>query len=158
MKTKTSHTIVQQNRSDIFTGLIKVLLTAIIFILSAGCGEDNSVQTVTSEPFSYTAYNTSGVPIVNGWMTIYIQDSSKVTGEWHFSKIGDPEDIGPCIGEGNLVGSVNIEHLHINLNPKYKDNNVFLIGNIQADKFEGEWVWGGFAGIINTGSFIAVRQ
>ena len=48
MKTQTSHMNVQQNRSNIFAGLIKVLLTAAVFILSAGCGEDNSVQTVSS--------------------------------------------------------------------------------------------------------------
>jgi hypothetical protein len=134
----------------------RLLVIAAFFIL-IGCEKDYPVQSAPSEYFQYMAYDTIGTPVVGGWMTINIQDSTHVTGKWHFNKINNPLKIGPHTGEGNLIGGFDNGQLHINLNPNYIDNNVFLSGKIQTTNYSGIWVWSGFPGPLNKGTFIAKR-
>jgi len=135
----------------------KLLAIAAFFLILIGCKEDNSVQPVSSGPFQYTAYDTIGTPIVSGWMTINIQDSTQVTGEWHFNKVNDPHNIGPHTGDGNFAGGFDNGRLYINLNPNYIDNNVILNGEFQTTTYSGTWIWSSFSGISNRGNFQAVR-
>jgi|WetSurMetagenome_2_1015567.scaffolds.fasta_scaffold44441_2 hypothetical protein len=136
----------------------RLLAIAAFFFILAGCTKDNPVESASSGSFQYMAYDTTGTPMVSGWMTINIQDSTHVTGEWHFNKLNNPLNIGPQTGEGNLIGLFDNGQLHINLNPDYIDNNVFLIGKIQAVTYSGTWNWSGYPGLINRGNFQATRQ
>jgi hypothetical protein len=128
-----------------------------LFVLPIGCKEDNLIQSASSRTFRYMAYDTIGTLVVSGWMKIDIQDSTHVTGEWHFNKVNNPKDIGPHIGEGRLVGGFYDNRLHINLNPDWIDNNVYLNGQMQAISYNGTWIWSGYPGLLNRGSFQANR-
>ncbi|MBN2426634.1 MAG: hypothetical protein JXR46_12300 [Calditrichaceae bacterium] len=44
------------------------------------------------------------------------------------------------------------------LNPKYKDNNMYLEGIISDEYIEGKWYWIPFSGITNWGIFKASKN
>ena len=135
-------------------------LFAIIFFFTIliGCKKESSVQLSPSGTFQYLAFDTVGTLIVSGWMAISIQDSTHISGEWHFKKEGNPQNIGPQTGNGSLVGGFANGQLQINLNPNYVDNNVFLAGQMQATSYSGTWIWSGYPGLINRGNFQAIRR
>ena len=125
-------------------------------ILCSWCNDINGPD-IPKGAYEYSGYDSTGVKIVQGWMKILLDDSTGVTGEWEFKKVGNPENIGPQIGSGNLIGVYNEPQISINLNPNWVDNNVFLNGDYSEDKIEGEWMYTGFPGIINKGKFKAVK-
>jgi hypothetical protein len=108
--------------------------------------------------YSYTSYDTTGEPIVKGWFTISFVDSVRVTGEWHFRAIGNPEHIGPQIGDDSLQGEYRKTDLWIGLNPRYVDNNIFLSGIMYGKQINGTWTYSTIAGPVNGGSFVAIKQ
>lgn len=123
----------------------------------SGCS-DSSTNPDPSGSYSYTAYNSSGSQIVTGWMTINFDFENNITGEWHFSAIGSPENIGPHTGDGELVGGKDDGIIWINLNPDWADNNVFLMDTVDDEIFSGQWQYTGFPGIINSGTFTTTRN
>lgn len=136
-------------------------LFVIIFMTAAiGCKKENNVvpPAVPSGSFQYTAYDTTGTLLVNGRCNIYITDSAHVSGDWHFRLMNNSQSTGPQYGDGELAGSFNGGLLWMNLNPKYMDNNVFLSGLYTTNKYSGTWTWSGFPGILNRGSFQAVKE
>ena len=129
----------------------------IVFSILIGCKKDDLVQSTPSGTFKYLAFDTIGTLIVSGWMTINIKDSTHITGEWHFNKIGNPQNIGHHTGDGSLVGGFDNGQLYINLNPNIVDDNVFLNGQLQITTYSGTWIWSGFPGLLNRGNFQAMR-
>ena len=113
---------------------------------------------VPSGAFSYTARDQSGAVIVEGWFTLDYQGLNEYKGEWHFEKIGNPQDIGPQVGEGELVGFQDSISIQINLNPQMADNNVILIGEMKGNEYTGVWQWVTFIGPTSTGGFEAVKR
>ena len=113
------------------------------------------VDPVPGGRLQYKAFDSTGTLLVQGWMTLDTADSSRVTGEWHFEKVGDPQDIGPQVGEGRLEGAWYNSVLSVNLNPNFADNNVYLTGKLEKNRFSGRWMWTGFPGRLNEGDFIA---
>jgi len=108
--------------------------------------------------FQYKAFDSMGTLIVQGWMMLTIKDSTDVVGEWRFTKVNDPKNIGPQEGVGTLEGGFSNGELHLNLNPGFADNNVVLSGALEDDSYSGSWMWIGFPGMLNHGSFQAARQ
>ena len=139
--------------------IIKPLLVifCIFNILCSWCDDPITGPDTPEGSYTYTAFDSTGVKIVEGWMKIVFDDSVNVSGKWDFKKIGTPENIGPQIGSGKLVGIYNEPKMSINLNPNWADNNVFLNGDYNEDKIEGEWMYSGFPGVINKGMFKAVK-
>jgi hypothetical protein len=135
----------------------RLLAILALFSILAGCNKDNRVQSAPSRTFQYLAFDTIGSLIVNGWMTMNIQDSSHITGEWHFKKVGNPQNIGPQTGDGTLSGGFDNGQLRINLNPNYVDNNVLLQGQAQSTTYSGTWIWSGYPGLLNRGNFHEMR-
>jgi hypothetical protein len=86
------------------------------------------------------------------------QDSSSISGELHFEKIGNPNNIGPQVGSGELVGGVDQYGIWINLNPQFIDHNLLLTGTIKNHTYSGEWVWISFIGPTNHGTFEAIQN
>ena len=125
--------------------------------LLIGCTGEHSVGTTPPAAFQYHAYDTTGTLLVKGWCTIVIRDSSHVSGEWHFAKMIDRQNIGPQFGDGQLAGAFYQGALWINLNPGYVDNNVFLNGHFSEHAYSGSWSWSGFPGVLNRGSFQALK-
>ncbi len=80
------------------------ILSFFIFnILCSWCDDINKLD-IPEGAYEYSGYDSTGVKIVQGWMKVFIDDSTGVTGKWKFEKIGNPENIGPQIGSGYLAG------------------------------------------------------
>jgi hypothetical protein len=134
-----------------------VLVVSLLVSCEDG-GSGTGVESVPSGAYHYTSYDTNGVAVVGGWLTITYQDSSHITGEWRLYKIGDPQGIGPQSGSGKLVGSFYEGKLIIELNPQFRDNNLQLVGSLQQGYYRGEWIWISFVGITGKGTFEAIKS
>ena len=134
-----------------------VIGLSFILLLQIGCSKDKSVDPLPPAGFHYTAYDTAGTLVVDGWLTLIVRDSSHVNGEWHLARVNNGQNIGPQTGDGLLAGEFDHGTLLINLNPGYADNNVFLSGQFNAHIYSGSWNWSGFPGVLNRGTFQAVR-
>ena len=143
----------------------KFIIIGLFALISTfpGCqdSDDTPLGPIPVNAFRYTSFDQNGKQIVEGWLTLEVDDSLRITGEWHLAAIGNPQNIGPQVGSGNLVGGVNQEKTEITwveLNPQYRDNNLQLIGILKDKTYSGEWVWISFAGISAQGTFRAVRH
>jgi hypothetical protein len=119
---------------------------------------DQPTNSISKGALQYTSYDSSGTPLVNGWFTMNFSDSVTISGEWHFKPIGNPKNIGPQTGDGNLVGGVRNGQVWVELNPQFMDNNLRLSGTLQGNRYSGQWTWISFIGITNAGSFEAVKK
>lgn len=133
-----------------------IILSFSIFI-SLACS-DNSTNPYPSGSYTYRAFDSAENQIVTGWMTINFDLENNIRGEWHFTSIGNPQNIGPHTGNGQLEGSRDNGVIWINLNPDWADNNVFLKDTVDNEIFSGHWEYAGFAGIINSGTFTTTRN
>ncbi len=134
-----------------------VFLLAILYLLSC----ENGTSVMEPAPlgaFDYQAFDSTGTLVVTGWLSFNFIDSTEIEGAWNFDKIGNPSNIGPQIGEGQLKGSLFDNTININLNPNFADNNVFLNGTLNDNIFEGDWSWSTFVGETNRGTFQAKRE
>jgi len=130
------------------------LIILLMIISSLGC-KDNIVILPTSPSYSYLATDSSGIPLVQGLLTLSWKDST-ITGTWKLSKIGNAQNTGPQIGNGTLRGTIHNGIYYIDMNPGWADNNVFLIGRIEDEIFlRGSWTWSTIVGPTNGGTFEA---
>jgi hypothetical protein len=146
-----------------------VLLAVFSLALFSGCQNESSVtathpdsqldkpDAVTEIAYSYTGHSQTGAMIVRGQLILSVRDTANLTGRWSLRALVDPNRIGPQVGTGRLTGQLRGGTLTINLNPNYVDNNVMLRGRFLRDRYAGEWTWIGFAGVLNSGTFEAVR-
>jgi hypothetical protein len=134
----------------IFTYITIVFL---IFIIFSGCNKN----TKSNDIYQYSGFDTLGVKIIVGSFSIEYGASVSISGEWNFSAIGNPVNIGPQTGEGEYIGTIENNELRINLNPEWDDNNVNLVGIIDGNTISGDWIYSGFPGIINYGTFTAKK-
>ena len=95
--------------------------------------------------------------INQGWIKYEFIDSIRVKGEWHLESLSYIENIGDQIGHGELSGAVYSDTVGLNLNPQYKDRNVYLIGIKREDVLKGVWQWITFPGLTNWGTFKAEK-
>lgn len=138
-----------------------LVLLVLLVLLALHCERNLNApdsDTTQSGAYSYTAYNTENAAVVSGWFTIEPTDSTAIRGEWHFQALGDTQHLGPQIGDGLLVGTLENNVLSINLNPDWVDNNVVLNGTRLGNRFDGTWMWITIAGPWTGGSFKAVKK
>ena len=150
------------NQEELYMKKSSLFITLILIILWIGCS-DTPTESLPAEPvpagaFSYTSYDTTGAALISGWFTMSVSDSGIISGEWHFNPVGNPQNIGPQTGEGNLVGGMEGDTVWIELNPQYADYNLQLHGILQGDNYSGEWRYISFPGITNHGTFEANRN
>jgi hypothetical protein len=105
--------------------------------------------------YQYTGYDESGAKIVEGRVSLTSRDGDQLKGSWELKQIGEPKRIGPQVGSGDLIGSVNGTEVNLDLNPNMNDNNVNLRGHVEGKRYTGTWSFNGFAGRINSGRFEA---
>ena len=112
-----------------------------------------------SREYSYSGYDAQGTLVIRGALTIVIEDTIRVTGTWKFEAVVRDSlgRFGPQVGTGTLVGSIHGDTINLNLNPNYADNNVFLAGTIWPWGISGRWEYAGFPGVLNQGTFLALR-
>jgi hypothetical protein len=142
------------------------------FLFLSAC-KDNVVGTLTDEDhnnaesisgakfegnYNYTAYDSLGSIVAVGTLSFEMKDSTNITGVWEIKKVGDPQNIGPQVGKGELVGGLSDGTLWIELNPEFRDNNVFLQGKLEKNKYNGKWFYSSFIGLTNWGTFEAEMQ
>jgi hypothetical protein len=109
--------------------------------------------------YTYTAFDsTNKTTVIKGWFKINVYDTTKISGEWHFQKVGNPQNVGPQVGDGQLIGELQKNQIFLELNPQFRDNNVGLIGETGRQKLKGQWHYSGFPGPINWGYFEAVKN
>jgi hypothetical protein len=141
--------------------LIHIFTLIIILSLSLYfCDKDDSINgiKIPEGAYGYTGFDSTGVKIVTGWIKIVFEDSIHLSGEWELDKIGDPQNIGPQVGSGKLLGSYDKSQIYCDLNPGYVDNNLILKGDYDDRKIAGEWNYVGFPGVINQGTFKAEKR
>ena len=120
--------------------------------------DSNIARTLSGGTFNYTAYDSLGAIVAGGTISFEIQDTTNITGEWEINKVGDPKNIGPQTGSGKLEGNLTDESLMIGLNPDFRDNNVFLEGKPEENKYTGKWYYSSFIGLTNWGTFVAEKK
>ncbi len=138
---------------------IKMFLTLLLFIPLFSCNNatENTLNNSISGDYKYTGYDKNGTVIIQGSFSLNFKDENNISGEWHFDKVGNPKNIGPQYGNGELIGRYREGILWIGLNPNNADNNVELIGSINSETFSGKWNYISFIGITNSGTFEAVK-
>jgi hypothetical protein len=139
-------------------GLAPLLAVALAALAASGCDDMTGPGPIPSGGYAYTGFDSSGVVVVTGWLTLDLRDPARVTGEWRLEPVGNPQNIGPQTGEGRLQGAMADGMLQVDLNPGSADNNVLLDGTLAGNAFRGRWMYSGFAGVLNEGSFEALRR
>ena len=135
-----------------------------LFVLGfcvSSCSKAKSVQPVPTRPlteYQYTGFDKKGDKIVEGRLAITSREGDHIKCEWQFSKIGNPQNIGPQVGTGECIGLMTEDNLFINLNPNMVDNNVNLKGQVKDGNYSGTWSHDGYAPGINKGTFEAVKK
>lgn len=126
-----------------------ILITSIVLSFSIiSCNETKS--TILGAPngiFSgkITMLDSASSVYAEGEITIHQVGETELKGNWKFNS-------GVS---GELVGIIENNQVHINLNPNYVDNNTFLDGYFYGKKIEGTWSFSGIQGIIEQGTFVA---
>jgi len=147
-------------------GALKIKLTSLGLLL-AGLLLLGSCQRSLKEPllptipagsFQYTGFDSTGKTVVTGWICFSFKDSILISGKWNLQKSGTILQLGPQTGSGILTGRIQHGKITINLNPNQIDNNVYLFGDYHPQQFSGKWSYSGYPGIVNSGSFQAVRK
>jgi len=134
--------------------LLKIFISIIIFFYS--CENNITGYDYPQGRYSYTSYDSSGKQVVQGWLSLSIDDSGKISGIWNLHKTGNPKNIGPQYGKGKLAGELaDSVSLWIELNPDFVDNNLLLRGNYSDHLITGKWQWITFSGVTTEGIFKA---
>ncbi len=136
---------------------ICIVLSLSTFFLWIDCKQTVS-ESIPTDAYAYTSYDSSGTALVRGWFTLIMADSATLSGKWHLEPIGDPQRIGPQTGDGNLVGGMNGEKVWIELNPKVSNNNLQLNGILASGRLTGQWNWIRYDGMANQGTFQAIKR
>lgn len=124
-----------------------ILFLSTLMLIAACQDQGTSFDGNMLGKFTYTAYDTLGTELYYGTLILF-QNDSKITGAWQFE--GGRS--------GQLEGIVRGTELNLNLNPGFVDNNLLLHGIISDGTFSGAWQQVGLPGIMNRGSFTAIRQ
>jgi hypothetical protein len=140
---------------------MKNYLITSLFILTLiySCQKDNAlVGPYPSGKFTYQSFDSLGSPIVEGWLTIEMVDTTRLKGDWYLNNLQQRDDIGLQYGEGELTGYLENSKIFLNLNPQYADHNVYLNGIMNGEVIEGNWTWATFIGPTNWGTFKASKN
>ncbi len=136
---------------------IGAVVTLFLATLAIGCSENPVADDLPTGAFRYIGYDTLGQAVVQGYLRIMLKDSSRLIGEWALVRVNDGSAIGPQTGSGVLDGSIDGTTMGLNLNPSMIDNNVLLSGTLQGNTYTGTWMYVGFPGVLNRGTFAARR-
>ena len=142
---------------------MKNYLVLIFLLLCIFCSCEKGEFSLGVEPgppgsFSYLSYDSLGSPVVSGWFKFEMTDSVRIEGSWKLAKLVPRDDLGPQVGEGELIGGIENSSRWIELNPQFRDHNLGLFGTIINNRIEGKWYWASLPGVTNWGTFKAVKN
>lgn len=130
----------------------------LLFVTCRRGPKDVLLPPVPAGAFQYTGYDSTGVVIVQGWLSLSFEDSTAITGNWQLQKVGEVTQIGRQTGTGTLAGRIRLGKIFLNLNPNIVDNNVEIDGDFTKNRFSGKWRYIGFPGLLNWGTFKAEKR
>jgi len=133
-------------RTAIFGSLI------VLTFVFAGC---KGTLDPFAEPYNYHAYDQSGKLVVTGYLKFEQMDIEGVWGYWHLTNKNGADHTGISESFGKFEGFLKGDALYLDLHPGWKDNNVILQGLISGKRYEGDWAYIGFPGVMNEGEFEA---
>ncbi len=125
--------------------------------LVAGCKDNPVADDIPTGAFRYIGYDTLGQAVVQGYLRMALTDSNRIEGDWALVAIAGESTVGPQTGSGSLEGEIVGTTIRLNLNPQMIDNNVLLSGELRGNIYAGEWMFVGFPGVLNRGTFAARR-
>ncbi len=110
--------------------------------------------------FAYRAFDDGGTLVLTGTLLLDVASNGAVSGTWAIERVPgtDPQIVvGPQVGEGELIGSVEDGGVVLELNPGVSDNNVGLLGTLDDGAIVGMWSYVTFVGPTAMGEFSAVK-
>lgn len=141
-----------------YKSTFRLISIVIISIFLFTCSSDeNLIDSKPSEAYFYIGYDSTGIRINQGCIRYDFVDSIRIKGEWPLESLSYVENIGDQIGHGELSGEVYSDTVFIDLNPQYRDRNVYLIGRQREEVITGIWQWVTYPGITNWGTFKAEK-
>jgi len=114
--------------------------------------------------FDYRGFDSNGVLVVRGTITLRLNETDKVKGDWNLQILNrDREkELGKQDGAGKISGYLRNESIFLNLSPGTLGDNVYLDGKVtKADifKIRGKWGrYGFYDGKIIEGNFEMARR
>lgn len=113
--------------------------------------------------YDYKGFDTNGVLRVSGVITLRLDDTVKIKGDWKLQVLHPDKlkESGPQDGAGKISGQVKEEGIFLNLNPGQIHNNIYLEGQVASTNnyaIKGKWGYYGFVGKVNSGTFEMVRK
>jgi hypothetical protein len=116
-----------------------------------------------SRTYDYKGFDTNGNLLVTGVITVMVEDSVQVKGDWKLQILDRSrlKELGPQDGSGKILGLLTGDRIFLNLSPDEYENNIFLDGRVRKSnvfKITGKWGYYGFVGKLNEGSFEMVRR
>ena len=140
-----------------------VAVVVLPIFLSLWLIECHSKSKPSSKPsiigvYQYSAYDKNGNKIGEGQLEVTSIESNRIKGQWRLRAVGNPQNVGPQVGNGAFEGTIEQDSVSINLNPNMADNNVTLAGKLDGARLRGSWSFSGFAGVISQGTFEATKK
>ncbi|MEJ2052008.1 MAG: hypothetical protein P8Y60_19620 [Calditrichota bacterium] len=89
------------------------LFLILIGTLSLYCS--SSTDALGNNQYNYTAFDSSGHPVVIGWIKYEISDSNRVSGSWHLTKIYSLAKTTHTAGNGKLQGITKDNEIYLDL-------------------------------------------
>lgn len=114
--------------------------------------------------YNYKGFDTNGVLLVEGVITLRVDETNKVQGEWKLQVLDKEKlkDLGPQDGSGKITGHLKEDRIFLNLNPAVFGDNIYLDGKITRAnifKINGKWGrYGYYAGKLIDGNFEMTRK
>lgn len=137
--------------------LVQLFILPVILVSLFSCS-DSLIPDTLPGTYNLTAFDSLGVKISQGSLTVNLNNDSKMEGEWSFIQVGSNSDVGFKFGDGKYTGTVSGDTVRINLNPDMIDNNINLFGIFNDGVIAGKWEWSTFIGITAHGTFNAVKE
>lgn len=127
-----------------------------IFVLSCSGSKYTAVDIKTGN-YSFSMSDSTGNTLVDGDMKIDTTESVKVFGTYSFTKKYVSDFPGLSTMGGNFGGTYekSTGMVHLNMNPKIADANVFINAKVFRNSLAGEWSYSTIKGIKATGKFVA---
>ena len=104
----------------------------------------------------YTGYAADGALVARGWLHLGRVRGGTLEGEWWIERVGSAQPAGPQPGVGEILGRVEAGEVVLELHPDRRDDNVTLVATRSHGELRGRWEWNGIAGLLASGTFVAV--
>lgn len=136
-----------------------VASTSLGFFRCSGGGGNSPSNSFSPGDYAYSGFDSNGKQIIGGTLKLVEIKGREIKGTWELKQVGAGEKLGPQVGTGEFMGSVEQDGaISINLNPSWADNNIFLNGKFQNGELKGTWYYSTFGGPSTKGTFTAKKK